>query len=62
MKQATFVIECVLTDNKDTILIRDARNGQVLKVCDNMNEVASFLSEVIDSVKNAHSNPSANNE
>lgn len=51
MKQVSFVIECVLSDDKDTILVRETRTGSVLKVCNSMEDVASFLSEALVSIK-----------
>lgn len=54
MKQVSFVLECVLTDQKDqkdTILVRQLPTGTVVKVCNNMEEVASFLSETLTAIK-----------
>lgn len=59
MKQVSFVLECVLTDQKDqkdTILVRQLPTGTVVKVCNNMEEVASFLSETLSAIKTQTTN------
>lgn len=52
MKQINFVLECVVSDDSTTLIIRDSRTGQILKICNNMEDVASFLSETLTSFKN----------
>ena len=51
MKQATFVVEVLIQDKQDLILVRDPRSGQVVKACSSPEELACFLSEVVNSVK-----------
>lgn len=51
MKQFGILVECVLSDTNETFIIRNAQNGQILKVTNSVDEVASFLSETINTVK-----------
>lgn len=60
MKQATFVVEILIQDKNDLILVRDPRSGQVVKTCSEPSELASFLSEVISTVKSQTSNKNVN--
>lgn len=58
MKQVSFLVEVVLTDNKPTIIIRDPR-GSIVKITDSSNDVDTFLSEVLTKLKEVPvSNPS----
>ena len=54
MKQFTLIVEVAISDKKDTILIRNAQNGQILKVASDAKEVASFLSETIKQAKSSN--------
>ena len=59
MKQFSFVVECVITDDSSQlILVRDPRNGAVIKTLDQPIELANFLSETINKVKSTESSNS----
>lgn len=51
MKQVTFITEVVIKDDKETIIVRDPRSGQVVNISNSTDELASFLAEVIVSLK-----------
>lgn len=55
MKQVTFIVECVMTDVQPTIIVRDPRSGQVVKVAKSIDELGSFFSSVCDSLKTENS-------
>lgn len=51
MKQFTLVIEAIIKDDQQTIIVREPRSGQVVKMVNDPKELASFLAETIDSIK-----------
>lgn len=58
MKQVSFVVEVVLTEENPTIIIRDTR-GSIVKITNKAAEMTSFLDEVVDKFSQVPaSNPS----
>lgn len=53
MKQLTFVVECVVSDNDTTLIVREAQTGRIVKLAKDASEIASFLSEIITTIKNS---------
>lgn len=51
MKQFTLVIEAIIKDDQQTIIVREPRSGQVVKMVNDPKELASFLVETINSIK-----------
>lgn len=62
MKQINFVLECAVSDEQTTLIIRDGRSGQILKICNNMQDVATFLSETLVSFKAFDPSKNVNHE
>lgn len=48
MRQKTYLVEFIGGAESEMIIVRDPRNGQVLKVASNFNELADFLREDVD--------------
>lgn len=56
MKQFQLIVEVVIKDDAETIIVRDPRSGQIVKMCDNAAELASFLDETVSAIKSKTSN------
>ena len=51
MKQFTFIVEVLIQDDNELLLIRDPRNGMIVKSAKSPDELSSFLVETIEKIK-----------
>lgn len=58
MKQVNFVLECIITEDDTTFIIRDAGTGRVFKIVKTCDDISSYLVEVILPIQNSFNSDS----
>lgn len=53
MKQKMYALEVITKEDDNTFILRDPRNGQVLVIGKDSNDIADFLDKDIVQLKNA---------
>lgn len=51
MKQVNFLVECVISEEEQTVIVRDTQSGRIVLIGKQPEDVATFLAKIIDSFK-----------